>query len=201
MPLEKYRRVLVTGGAGFIGCHLCEEVLNLGKEVVVVDDLSTGKRENILAGAKFIKLDIADRAGVRAALENIDLVFHLAAQPSASASTKEPDRDFESNARGTYNMLQAALQAKVKRFVYTSSAAVYGEAKRLPMDEEQPTEPGVPYGASKLSGERYTLVFNRAYGLSSVCLRPFNVYGPKENRESTLDEVFLFTWRRWKTGL
>jgi len=192
--LDRYKKVLVTGGAGFIGSHICEELLSYGKEVVIVDDLSTGKRENIPPGAEFLQLDVTDRAGMQHALRGVDLTFHVAAQPSGRRSVEEPQLDFESNVRGTYNMLTASLEANVKRLIYTSSSAVYGEPKYLPLDEDHLPDPTTPYGASKLCGERYCLVFSRIYGLPCTCLRPFNVYGPGENLETSLDEVVLYTW-------
>lgn len=191
--IDRYRRALVTGGAGFIGSHICEELLSYGKEVVIVDNLSTGKRENIPRGADFIEVDVTDQEGIRHALEGIDIIFHVAAQPSARASVEDPRLDFESNVRGTYNVLTAALEVKVKRLIYTSSSAVYGEPKYLPLDEKHVPDPSTPYGTSKLCGERYCIVFSRIYGLPCTCLRPFNVYGPRENLETSLDEVVVYT--------
>jgi len=191
--LDGYRRALVTGGAGFIGSHICEELLSYGKKVVIVDNLSTGRQENIPPGTEFLELDVTDRAGMQRALKDVDLIFHVAAQPSARASVEDPRLDFESNVRGTYNLLTAALEANVKKLIYTSSSAVYGEPKHLPLDEKHVPDPSTPYGTSKLCGERYCIVFSRIYGLPCTCLRPFNVYGPRENPETSLDEVALYT--------
>ena len=184
---------MVTGGAGFIGSYICDELMSIGKNVVVIDDLSTGNRNNIPSGVEFINIDIQDYSKVRKSFEGIDLVFHVAAQPSTRTSLNESDRDFDSNARGTFNVLKASLEARVKKLVYTSSSAVYGEPKNLPMRETDKPEPTSPYGASKLSGELYCLVYHRAYGLPVTCLRPFNVYGPRENAKVTGDEVYLYT--------
>jgi len=191
--LDKYERVLVTGGAGFIGSHICEELVNIGKQVITVDDLSTGKQENVPNGAEFIELDITNLERLREVLQNIDIVFHVAAQPSTRKSIEDPNLDFNSNVTGTFNVLTVALEEKVKRFIYTSSSAVYGEPKRLPMKEDDYPAPTTPYGASKLCGEIYALIFKEAYGLPVTCLRPFNVYGTRENLGTTLDEVALYT--------
>ena len=118
--LDKYKRTLVTGGAGFVGSHVCEEPVKIGRQVVAVDDLSTGKRGNIPQGVEFIELDITSLEGPRDILQNIDIVFHVAAQPSTGKSIENPTLDFGYNVIGTFNMLTAALEAKVKRFIYTS---------------------------------------------------------------------------------
>jgi len=191
--LNKYNRILVTGGAGFVGSYICDELMSIEKNVVVIDDLSTGKMSNSPSGVEFIKVDIKDYSEIQNAFEGIDLVFHVAAQPSTRTSLDKPNRDFDSNARGTFNVLKASLEARVKKIVYTSSSAVYGEPKNLPMRETDKPEPTSPYGASKLSGELYCLVYHRVYGLPVTCLRPFNVYGPRENAEVTADEVYLYT--------
>lgn len=191
--LDKYKKALVTGGAGFIGSHVCEELLKIGKQVVTTDDLSSGKQENVPNGVEFIELDISRPEILKGAFGDIDIVFHVAAQPSTRQSIVNPEIDFNSNVTGTFNMLTLALEAKVKRFIYTSSSAVYGEPKRLPMKENDYPAPTTPYGASKLCGEIYSLMFGETYGLPVTCLRPFNVYGIRENLETTLDEVVVYT--------
>jgi len=191
--LDGYSGVLITGGAGFIGSHLCEEILDCGKQVVVIDDLSTGKEENLPPEVHLIKMDIADQRKLWGAMKGIDIVFHVAAQPSTRDSIENPDLDFRCNTLGTYNILMAAREAGVRRFVYTSSSAVYGEPKKLPLSEADLPVPMTPYGASKLCGEHYCSAFANAYGLPSTCLRPFNVYGPRENLDSSLDEVAHYT--------
>lgn len=191
--LDDYDRVMITGAAGFIGSHLCEEVLDLGKQVVVIDDLSTGKEENLPAEADFIKMDIADLGSLQDAMMGIDLVFHLAAQPSTRNSIENPYLDFHSNTLGTYNVLAAARGAGVRRLIYTSSSAVYGEPERLPLTEADLPIPMTPYGASKLCGEHYCTAFAGVYQLPCVCFRPFNVYGPRENLDTSLDEVIHYT--------
>jgi UDP-glucose 4-epimerase len=193
MLLDKYRRIIVTGGAGFIGSHICEELLACGKQVIVVDNLSTGKRENIPPGVELHELDIIDQPRLVRVIRGADLVFHMAAQPSTRKSVEDPLLDFNSNVIGTYNVLAAARETRVKKLVYTSSSAVYGEPQHLPVGENEPPVPRTPYGASKLCGEHYCYVFTRVYGLACTCLRPFNVYGPRENLESSLDEVSRYT--------
>lgn len=187
--LESFERVMITGGAGFIGSHLCEGVMACGKQVTAIDDLSTGKEANVPPGVGLVRVDISQRNSLRDVMRGIDVVFHLAAQPSVGNSIEEPDRDFRSNTLGTYNVLMAAREAGVKKLVYTSSSAVYGEPKRLPLHESDLPCPGNPYGASKLCGEHYCQAFAAVYGLAYTCLRPFNVYGPRENLESSGDEV------------
>lgn len=191
--LEAYERVMVTGGVGFVGCYMTEALVELGKQVMVLDDLSTGKVENVPEGARLLQADVADWGAVRRAMDGIDLVFHAAAQPSARSSVEDPWLDLRSNVWGTYNVLESARQAKVKKVVYTSSSAAYGEPKALPMSEDNRPEPDVPYGVSKLCSEHYALVYHRVFALPCVCLRPFNVYGPRENSQTTLDEVFRYT--------
>lgn len=191
--LDKYKKALVTGGAGFIGSHICEELVKIGKQVVTIDDLSTGKIENVPSEVEFIERDISRPEELNGILNDIDIVFHVAAQPSTRKSLEDPKLDFNSNMTGTFNMLTAALAKKVSRFIYTSSSAAYGEPKQLPMKEDDYPLPTTPYGASKLCGEIYSLMFKETYGLPVTCLRPFNVYGTRENLETSLDEVVLYT--------
>ncbi len=191
--LERYRKVLVTGGAGFVGSYITEAALAEDKEIVILDDLSTGLRENIPDGLHFVQADVSDYDAVRKAMDGVDLVFHAAAQPLSGASMDRPLIDCRSNALGTLTVLVAALAAGVGRVVYTSSSAAYGDPMNLPMHEEQLPRPTAPYGVSKLAGEHYALTFARSYGLPCVCLRPFNVYGERENPETTQDEVFRYT--------
>lgn len=191
--LGEYAQVMITGGAGFIGSHLCEEVLKLGKQVIVVDDLSTGKESNLPPGVRFIRADISELDKLRDAMIDMDIVFHVAAQPSTRSSIEDPDLDFRSNALGAYNVLLAAREAGVRKVIYTSSSAVYGEPKKLPLSEADLPVPGTPYGASKLCGEHYCTAFTSVYGLPCSCLRPFNVYGRRENLDTSLDEVAQYT--------
>lgn len=178
-------RVLVTGGAGFIGSHLVDGLMSEGFDVVVLDDFSSGRRENLSVhfgkpNFCLVEGDVRDEADVRKALEGVDVVFHLAAIVSVNFSVKNPLLVNEVNVGGTLNFLRESLKAGVKRFVYASSCAVYGESVNLPINEEQPTKPMSPYAVSKLAAEYYCRVFYEIYGIETVCLRFFNVYGSRQ---------------------
>ena len=178
-------RVLVTGGAGFVGSHLVDRLVSEGFDVVVLDDLSSGRRENLsvhFGKSNFclVEGDVRVKADVRKALDGVDAVFHLAAIVSVDFSVKNPLLVNEVNVNGTLNVLRESLKAGVKRFVYASSCAVYGDPVHLPIDEEQPTRPMSPYAVTKLTAEHYCRVFYEVYGLETVCLRFFNVYGPRQ---------------------
>jgi len=193
--LKKYKKILVTGGAGFIGSHLVDTLLSLGKKVVVLDNLTTGLNNNLPSGVKLIKGDIRNPNQIKPAVRGIDLVFHAAANANSTVSVMNPRFDFEVNAIGTLNMLESSLQARVKKFVYVSSASVYGKPKYNPIDEKHPTEPYTPYGGAKYVGEVYCYVYLRAYNLPMAIARPFCVYGPRENPRSSLVEVSRYL--RW----
>ena len=178
-------RVLVTGGAGFIGSHLVDGLMNGGFDVVVLDDLSSGRRKNLSVhfgkpNFCLVEGDVRDEADVKKALEGVDVVFHLAAIVSVDFSVKNPLMVNEVNVGGTLNVLRQSLKAGVKRFFYASSCAVYGEPVNLPINEEHPARPMSPYGVSKLAAEHYCRVFYEVYGFETVCLRFFNVYGPRQ---------------------
>jgi len=175
---------VVTGGAGFIGSHLVESLVDAGEEVRVFDNFSTGRMENLVPGAVVIDADIRDRKALESALEGADYVFHHAAQVSAPGSVEDPLTNDEINVRGTLNVLLAANEVGVKRVVLASSCAVYGDTDRLPISEDTPTLPLSPYAASKLAGEVYAGMFHRLYGLETVCLRYFNVFGPRQDPKS-----------------
>lgn len=176
---------MVTGGAGFIGSHLVDRLIGEGFNVVVLENFSYGRRESLdlyLGKANFclIRGDVLNNTDVRKALRGVNVVFHLAAITSVDFSVKNPKLVDDVNVGGTLNVLKESLKAGVERFVYASSCAVYGEPIRLPVDEEHPTKPLSPYGVSKLAAEHYCRVFYRIYGLETVCLRFFNVYGPRQ---------------------
>jgi len=180
-------RVLVTGGAGFIGSHLVEGLVARGAEVVVVDDLSTGKLSNlrcVMDRISFVDGDIRDEHTVRDAMEGAEYVFHQAALPSVARSLEDPVASNDVNVCGTLNVLVAAREHGVKRVIYASSSSVYGDTPELPKDEAMPVNPLSPYATSKLAGESYCIVFARVYGLSTVSLRYFNVYGPRQDPDS-----------------
>lgn len=183
--LRRYSSVLVTGGAGFIGSHIVDRLLSDGFEVTVVDTLSTGRLENVAHhqgknGFHFIKGDIRNFDLVKNTLRNVDAVFHEAALVGMTCSVEDPVLANEVNVTGTLNLLKACVDSDVKRFVYASSAAVYGKTEALPHHEDLTPQPISPYGASKLAAENYVKVFYETYGLETVCLRYFNVYGPRQ---------------------
>jgi UDP-glucose 4-epimerase len=179
---------LVTGGAGFIGSNLVDALLAQGGQVVVVDDLSTGRRANLDAaleqGATLHELDICDADALGALFERVrpELVFHLAAQIDVRRSVADPAADARVNVEGTINVLAAAHAAGARRVVYSATGgAVYGEAEQVPTPEDAPAQPLAPYGQGKLSGEGYCALFTRLHGLSTVALRYANVYGPRQD--------------------
>jgi UDP-glucose 4-epimerase len=181
----KTNNVLVTGGAGFIGSHLVDRLVSGDCRVRVIDNLSTGKLANISqhlekGAVDFVKGDIRDFELVKKCVRNVDAVVHLAAVTSVPFSVKHPEATFETNVAGTLNLLNAAAEAKVNKFVFISSCAVYGEPQYLPVDELHPTNPISPYAESKLLGERHSLDFHKKHLLKSVVLRLFNVYGSRQ---------------------
>jgi len=187
--LIKGKRVLVTGGAGFIGSHLAD-LLARDNRVTVLDDFSVGSENNLGATGPVgvIRADVADRKAIRAAVEQADVVFHLATV-CLRVSLSDPVRTHHVNATGTLEVLLAARDCGVERFVYVSSSEVYGSARWVPMDEDHPTLPTTPYGATKLAGEAMTFSFYHAYGLPAVIVRPFNAYGPRSHVEGPSGEV------------
>jgi len=193
--MDEPKTALVTGGAGFIGSHLVDRLLSLGHKVVVIDNLATVLDRELPVGARLIQADIRDAKQVAEATKGTELIFHIAANANGTISINNPRLDFESNAVGTFNILEAALANGIKRFVYVSSASVYGRPQRFPIDEEHPTKPFVPYGASKLMGELCCLSFFESQGLPVVIGRPFCVYGPGENPRFALVEVSRYL--RW----
>lgn len=178
---------LVTGGAGFIGSHLAEELVRLGCTVRVVDNLSTGKRENLEHLRDRIELivgDVGDPEVGEQAVEDVQVVFHVAALPSVPRSLADPWTTHEANVNATLRLLLACQRAKVRRFVYSSSSSVYGDTARLPKTESMEPLPRSPYATSKLAGEQYTLAFARAGILEGMALRYFNVFGPRQDPHS-----------------
>lgn len=179
----------MTGGAGFIGSHLVERLMKEGYEVVVLDNFFSGNTENIRQCLKsemfcLVRGDIRNSNDVKEAIKNVDAVFHLAAIVSVPLSVENPLLVNDVNVKGTLNVLEAGSKADVKRFICASSCAVYGEVNRLPIDERCPTDPLSPYAVSKLAAEFYCKLYNRNYGLDTLCLRYFNVYGPRQARNS-----------------
>jgi UDP-glucose 4-epimerase len=174
------QRVLLTGGLGQVGSYLCERLVSEGHTVTILDNLSSIFRP-YPDEANFVKGDIRDAGLVNILMAQADIVIHCAAQISIARSMEDPLFDEENNVTGTLNLLNAARKANITRFVYFSSAAVYGDPVRLPVDEAHPQNPMSPYGASKLSGEKYALMFHKAYGLPTTAIRPFNIYSPRQD--------------------
>ena len=192
-------RYLVTGGAGFIGSHLVEALVARGERVRVLDDLSTGKRENLSAVLGDVELlvgDVADPGAVDQAMDGCKAVFHLAAIASVQASLEDPLHTHRINADGTLNVLEAARRAKVRRVVFASSCAFYGHHAAFPLGEDLPPQPLSPYAAAKAAGEMYCAAFHASYGLPTVSLRFFNIYGPRQDPTSPYSGVIsIFTSR------
>jgi UDP-glucose 4-epimerase len=194
-------KALVTGGAGFIGSNLADALLARGDEVIVVDDLSTGKRENLdgalAAGAKLAEADIRDRAALEqlAAAEKPEVIFHLAAQIDVRKSIADPAFDASINVGGTANVLEAARVAGSRRIVFSSTGgAIYGEGEgqQLPLAEDAPLAPEAPYGQSKFAGEGYLALYERLYDLSTIPLRLGNVYGPRQDPLGEAGVIAIF---------
>jgi nucleoside-diphosphate-sugar epimerase len=180
-------RALVTGGAGFIGAHLVRGLLAAGHDVAVLDNLSTGSRANlepVLADVRFVEGDLRDPAALREAMRGAEWVFHQAALPSVPRSVADPLASHEHNATGTLAALVAARDAGVRRFVYAASSSAYGGTPGLPKVETMPARPLSPYAVSKYAGELYCEVFHRLYGLETISLRYFNVFGPMQRPDS-----------------
>ena len=178
---------LVTGGAGFIGSHLVEELVRRGEKVRVLDNFSTGKRENIepfIGRVELIEGDFRSQHIVREAVRGVDYVLHQGALPSVPRSVDDPITTNEVNVTGTLNVLDAAKDAGVKRVVYASSSSVYGPDPELPVREDMNPNPVSPYAVAKLTGEKYCRVFSKVYGLETVALRYFNIFGPGQDPKS-----------------
>ncbi|HEV3229473.1 MAG TPA: SDR family oxidoreductase [Solirubrobacteraceae bacterium] len=195
-------RALVTGGAGFIGSHIVDSLLERGHRVAVIDDLSTGREENLdgalAAGAILHRADIRDGQAVHELVtgEAPEVIFHLAAQIDVRRSVAEPAFDARTNVEGTVNLLEAARQAGVGRFVFSSTGgAIYGETDRLPTPESVEPNPEAPYGLSKYCGEGYCQLYRRLHGLSTVTLRYGNVYGPRQDPLGEAGVVAIFCGR------
>jgi len=189
-------KYLVTGGAGFIGSHLVESLVSEGEEVVVLDDLSTGKRENlekVKDKIVFVEGDIRDDDIVHSACDGVDYVFHFAAQASVPRSIDMPKRAMDVNTTGTLNVLLAARDKGVKRVVASSSSSVYGKIDVEKQVETLATMPASPYALSKLAGEHLCRIFSEIYGLETVTLRYFNVFGPRQEPNSQYSAVIHMT--------
>jgi nucleoside-diphosphate-sugar epimerase len=190
-PAAATDRVLVTGGAGFIGSHLAEELVRRGHHVRVVDSLITGKRQNIerIAPLEFVEGDLADADVARRAVEGCEFVLHQAAIPSVPRSVADPIASNRANVDATLNVLVAAREARAKRVIFAGSSSVYGDAPTLPKHEGMAPNPLSPYALQKLVGEQYLQMFTRLYGLETVTIRYFNVFGPRQDPGSPYSGV------------
>lgn len=195
--------MLVTGGAGFIGSHLVEALVKEKHDVTVLDNLFTGKEANLSAvkdKITFVRGNICDESVLKKVCAKQDCVFHLAAIASVPYSVQHPLETHEINATGTLKVLLASKGANVKRFVYSSSAAVYGDEPSLPKTESSVIKPLTPYALTKLSGEQYTLMFSKLYGMETVALRYFNVFGPRQDPSSPYSGVITKFVSALKSG-
>jgi dTDP-glucose 4,6-dehydratase len=195
--VQKNSKILVTGGAGFIGSHIVDKLIESDADVTILDNLDTGKMENIAQHEQninfhFVKGDIRNFNIVKQLVKDTDAVFNIAAIASVQRSIENPLLVNEVNVEGTLNLLKASVDSNVKRFIQVSSAAVYGDTQTLPVREDFNPMPLSPYAVSKLAAENYALVFNKIYGLETVCLRYFNVYGPRQANNDYSGVITIF---------
>lgn len=194
MSSPKKKKICVTGGCGFIGSHIVDGLIEEENEVIVIDNLSGGKKENLNPKAEFHQLDLRNLKTIKPLFEGIDFVFHLAAKPRIPLSIQDPISSHENNLNAFLNVLVASRDMKVKKVIYSSSSTIYGNQKKLPLHEEMIPQPLNPYGLQKYAGELYCKVFSDLYGLPTVSLRYFNVFGPRAEREgayATVIPIFL----------
>ena len=193
----KGKNILVTGGAGFIGSHIVDR-LSPENKVIVLDNLFSGLLSNLEKSKDritFVKGDILDKALIKDIVAEVEFVFHLAAHVGNIRSIKDPYFDMDVNIRGTLNLLEACRNSNVKRLVYSSSGAIFGEAKYLPIDEEHPLNPESPYAVSKLAAEKYCFAFHKVYNLPTVALRYFNAYGSRQDTSEYANAISIFLSR------
>lgn len=196
----KKEKVVVTGGAGFIGSHIADALIREGYEVHIIDNLSNGKKENLNPKAIFHKADICDYKKIAPVFKGAKYVFHEAALPRVQFSVEHPLESNDANVNGTLNVLLAAKNAGVKRVIYAASSSAYGDPIRLPLVENMPANPKSPYGLQKYIGELYCRLFSQIYGLETVSLRYFNVYGPRNSAEGAYALVIAKFFKFLKEG-
>jgi UDP-glucose 4-epimerase len=189
--------ICVTGGAGFIGSHVAEALVSEGHRVVILDDLSTGRKENVPTGAELEVLDVrSPQAAALLASRKVEILVHHAAQMDVRRSVEDPVFDADVNILGLINLLEAARQASVRQVVFASTGgAIYGEQDAHPADESHPARPVSPYGVAKLASERYLYYYHHEYGIDATCLRYANVYGPRQNPHGEAGVVAIFLHR------
>ena len=194
IKITKYKmKSLVTGGAGFIGSHLCEKLQSMGHKVISIDNYSVGKKSNIskLKGKiKIVKKDIRNFKSIKQLFKNVDNVYHLAALADIVPSIENPTEYFSTNVQGTLNVLKASVDNKVKRFIYSASSSCYGIPKKFPTSETEKISPEYPYALTKRMGEELVIHFSKVYNLNANSLRFFNVYGPRARTSGTYGAVF-----------
>ena len=190
----KGKNVLVTGGAGFVGSHIVDR-LSPGNKVIVLDNMFTGLLSNLERSKDritFVKGDVLDKALLQDIVAEVEFIFHLAAHVGNIRSIEDPYFDMDVNIRGTLNLLEACRNSNIKRLVYSSSAAIFGEAKYLPLDEEHPLNPESPYAVSKMAAEKYCFAFYKVHGVPTVALRYFNIYGPRQDTSEYANAISIF---------
>ena len=195
--LQNGERVLVTGGAGFIGSNLVKALTEIGCGVTVLDNLSSGYRSNLApySGVRLIEADVRDPEAVDTAMQGVRVVFHLAASVGNKRSIDDPILDAETNVLGTLRVLEGARQHHVRKVVTSSSAGIFGELRTLPIREDHPVEPDTPYGSTKLCCEKLCLAYAKLHGLEAVCLRYFNVYGPNQRFDAYGNVIPIFAFQ------
>jgi UDP-glucose 4-epimerase len=196
----KGKNILVTGGAGFVGSHIVDR-LSPDNKVIVLDNLFTGLLSNLEKSKErisFVKGDILDKKLVKDIVANVDFVFHLAAHVGNIRSLEDPYLDMDVNIKGMLNLLEACRTTNIKRLIYSSSAAIFGEAKYLPIDENHPLMPESPYAVSKLAAEKYAFAFYTVYGIPTTCIRYFNIYGPRQGSSEYANVISIFLNRTKK---
>jgi UDP-glucose 4-epimerase len=191
-------KILITGGAGFIGSNIVKRVSELGHQLVVLDNLSSGFRQNLIPGLPLVEADVRDGDAVARAADGCEVIFHLAASVGNKRSIDHPLEDAAINVLGTLNVLEAARANGIGRVVFSSSAGIFGELKTLPIAEDHPQNPDSPYGASKLAAEKTCLVYNKLYGMHNICLRYFNVFGPHQRYDAYGNVIPIFANRLLK---
>jgi UDP-glucose 4-epimerase len=197
-----YKKALVTGGAGFIGSHLVEELVKMGIDTISIDNYFAGKEENLAhlkqyPNFKEVKCDVLDFEQLDELYKGVEIIFHQAASKKTICMTN-PRLDLDINAKGAFNLLELAVKHKIKKFVHASTGSVYGEAQYFPQDEQHPLIPSSYYGVSKLAGEKYAKTFNHLYGLNTTVLRYFHVYGPRQESSDVGGVVSIFTRKMLK---